>query len=281
MVSRELGRAKYRAYRMFGIVHLVAQGETPAWNDKVDFEQLPFRIFPPMYGFYFVHQGNSIQIPRPFVYEEPILFPAGAHVVKIQDANGFHEVQIADVVPVDSAFSAEAADSGNNYCVFLLIGTNIMMIAKCDAILPAVYTKVFGPASHADCEKYIAANGDRSAAAVSDFSKGSGSSQVKVLQNTFKAWIDNMPMGGPKLIVIGDVQVPTGGWRVWLAPAAPQGYNPDILILDIHATPPVGPAIDVVTTIPLRYEEAPPKHPYTGVTIRHGGEFTIGVGHTQ
>jgi hypothetical protein len=37
-----------------------------------------------------------------------------------------------------------------------------------------------------------------------------------LLKDTFEAWIDHMPGSGPKLIVIGDVQVPTTGWHVTL-----------------------------------------------------------------
>jgi hypothetical protein len=103
-----------------------------------------------------------------------------------------------------------------------------------------------------------------------------------LLKDTFKAWIDRMPGAGPKLIVIGDVQVPTSGWHVWLTPRAPQGINPNILILDVSAQKPSGIVLQVITTIPLRYEEAPPHNEYTQVTIVDGkDEVTIGVGSTQ
>jgi hypothetical protein len=62
----------------------------------------------------------------------------------------------------------------------------------------------------------------------------------------------------------------------------PQGINPNILILQLKATPPPGPVPQILTRIPLRYEEAPPSHPYTQVTVRNGTEeFTIGVGVTH
>jgi hypothetical protein len=105
-----------------------------------------------------------------------------------------------------------------------------------------------------------------------------------LLKNTFKAWIDRMPGPGaqPKLIVVGDVQVPTSGWHVWLERRVPQGINPDILVLDVKARKPGGIVLEVITTIPLRYEERPPQREYTQVTIVNGAEsVTIGVGSTQ
>jgi hypothetical protein len=103
-----------------------------------------------------------------------------------------------------------------------------------------------------------------------------------LLKNTFKAWIDRMPGSRPKLIVVGDVQVPTSGWHVWLSKHVPQGINPNILILDVNATKPSGIVLEVVTTIPLRYEESPPQHEYTQVTVLDGkDEVTVGVCSTQ
>lgn len=274
MARKELGRATYKAYRMFGVTYLVAAGQTPNWNDKVDFEQLPFRIFPPMYGLFFISQDLQMPAVKPFVYEERILFPTSANIVRIQDADGIHDVPIAEVVPPDIGLHALAIEGGANYCVFSWIGINSMMIAKCDAVVPAVYTKVYGPATHADCERYIASHGGGAFNAMGQ--------QIKVLKDTFRAWMDNMPVGGPKLIVIGDVVAPTGGWNVSLRPASPQGINPNILILTIEARPPTGESSQVETKIPLRYVEAPPAHPYTEVTIRSsGGEFTLGVGITH
>lgn len=103
-----------------------------------------------------------------------------------------------------------------------------------------------------------------------------------LLKGTFKAWIDRMPGAGPKLIVIGDMEVPTGGWRVDLVRRSPQGINPNILILDVAAQPPRGIVTQVITVVPLRYEERPPQHDYTQVTIANGAdEITADVGATQ
>src|SRR4051794_14391665 len=91
-----------------------------------------------------------------------------------------------------------------------------------------------------------------------------------LLKGTFKAWIDRMPGSGPKLIVIGDVQVPTTGWHVTLLRHSPQGINPTILILDVSAQQPTGMAGQMITVIPLLYDERPPQSDYAQVTIRDG-----------
>jgi hypothetical protein len=273
MPRKELGRANFRAYRLFGQVHLVATGEANNLNNKFDFEQLPFRIFPPMFGFFVISPDIALPATTPFVHQERILFPAGADTIRIQDADGIHEVPIAEVVPHEMRASAKAEGGRNNLCVFSWIGINSMMIAECDAIVPAVYTKVFGPASQQECENYIATHGGGAF---------KHASNVTVIKQSFRAWIDRMPMSAPRLYVSGDIVTPTGGWTASLSRAVPQGINPDILILQVDATPPAGGAPTVLTTIPLRYEEAPTAHTYTGVTIRHGrGDFTIDVGETH
>ena len=52
MANRVLGKAEYSAHRTGGVVTLTAIGEFPNFNDKADFEELPFDIFPPQFGFY-------------------------------------------------------------------------------------------------------------------------------------------------------------------------------------------------------------------------------------
>jgi hypothetical protein len=156
------GRASYKAYRLFGLVTLVATGETPNFNDKVDIVQLPFRRFPPIYGLVFIQQDIRLPAMRPFVYEERIVYPEGFPAISVHDADGPHEVPIADVQipPMAMAASAEA-ESGAGFCVFNWLGRPDLLIAPCDALLPAVYRRVYGPATMADCERYVAQNGGR------------------------------------------------------------------------------------------------------------------------
>src|ERR1044072_8158634 len=269
MSRRELGRASYRAYRLFGVTHLIAIGETPNLNDKVDFEQLPFRIFPPIFGFFFIHQDFRLPARKPFVYQESIIYPTGVNSIRIQDADGIHDVPIADVVSTDAMTDRFVPGSDPNYCVFSWIGTNWLLIAKCDAILPAVYTRVFGPATYEACQSYVREHGGTA---------GSEPAPLRVLEDTFRAWLDLMPPA-PRFFVTGEGEAPSTGWSVSLVRAVPQGINPDVLILEIKATPPSGISLPCLTKIPVRYEEAPPVRHYSQVTIRYAGkEFTIGVG---
>lgn len=100
-----------------------------------------------------------------------------------------------------------------------------------------------------------------------------------LLRNTFKAWIDRAPGAPPKLIMIGDARVPTSGWHARLTKRSPQGINPKMLILDVNAQEPGGEAPEVITTIPLRYEESPPQDEYGQVMVAHGkGEIVVRIG---
>lgn len=89
----------------------------------------------------------------------------------------------------------------------------------------------------------------------------------RLLKDTFKAWINKMPGSKPTLFVIGEVEVPTTGWNVTMVRQEPQGINPKILLLVVHAVPPKGGAAQVIQQIPVRYEEAPPQLEYSQVTV--------------
>jgi hypothetical protein len=99
-----------------------------------------------------------------------------------------------------------------------------------------------------------------------------------LLRDTFKAWIDCTPGAPPRLIMIGDVLVPTNGWQARLTKRSPQGINPKILILDVNAQDLGGEAQESITTIPLRYEESPPQDEYGQVMIANGrGEIVVRI----
>ena len=91
---------------------------------------------------------------------------------------------------------------------------------------------------------------------------------AKLIKNAFKAWIDTMPPGPAKLIVIGQIEVPTGGFKAKLVRAVPQGINPAILLLDVEVTKPTGIVTQAISRIDLRFEESPPLVRYTSVTTR-------------
>lgn len=93
-----------------------------------------------------------------FVRQERLFYPADQDSVRVLDADGIHQVSIVEAAGLDfQLYTPIRADA--SYCVFSWIDINSMMIAKCDAILPAVYVRVFGPATEQDCARYIAAHG--------------------------------------------------------------------------------------------------------------------------
>jgi hypothetical protein len=78
-----------------------------------------------------------------------------------------------------------------------------------------------------------------------------------LLKPTFKAWIDTMPPAPPRLIVTGELEVPTSGWTGQLVVKKPQGFNQKILILEVEAQAPTGVVSQIVQKLPLRYQQQP------------------------
>ncbi len=99
-----------------------------------------------------------------------------------------------------------------------------------------------------------------------------------LLRNTFKVWIDRAPGTPPRLVMVGDVRVPSNGWHARLTRRSRQGVDPRMLILDVNAEQPDGAVETETTTIPLRYEESPPQDDYGQVMIVNGnGEIVVHV----
>jgi hypothetical protein len=155
MAKREFGRAEYRAYRTGNRVKLVATGTMPNFNMKVDFEQLPFLIHPPMQGFYFISPDIVLPALRPFMHEDEIDFPSGSPVVTIVDADGEHQVDIQPI-PTANIEPVFPSDNDDGFCVFSMLATEKMMIAPCGAPIVGVFTKVFGPETYRRCMEYVA-----------------------------------------------------------------------------------------------------------------------------
>lgn len=78
---------------------------------------------------------------------------------------------------------------------------------------------------------------------------------------------NRQPPGPWNLRVDGDPKMPTPQHKPVLTKAVPQGINPRILILELNATPPTGSAPQVVTRVPVRFEERS-KQEYDSVEIR-------------
>lgn len=155
MTKRDFGKAEYKAYRSGELVRLLAHGIAPNFNTKPDFQQMPWRIYPPHYGFYFITPEIMIPTLRPFTYEELVAFPRGVSAIPVVDADGGHLVDIEEVSFSPLTFELpNPKDKG--YCVFADLMTDQQRVAKCDAILVGMPPRVFGPATYGECMEYIA-----------------------------------------------------------------------------------------------------------------------------
>jgi hypothetical protein len=85
----------------------------------------------------------------------------------------------------------------------------------------------------------------------------------------WEAWNNVMPGSGKSFHLIGKVTVNTGGWKAELVKRAPQGFNPQILMLDLKVTPPDGIVTQVITELDVRYTE-------TGVKYKQAQVFCNG-----
>jgi hypothetical protein len=105
--------------------------------------------------------------------------------------------------------------------------------------------------------------------AIAQTSNGaSANPNIHIEAESISATVNGGIIGPPQFHVAASVVVPTLGFQVELRPAQPQGINPRILILDLIATPPTGPAGDVVTTLVASYHIDNYSGNYTAVTIR-------------
>lgn len=154
MPNKELGSAEYKAFRAGDLVEIIATGMTSALNIKIDIEQLPFFIYPPMFGLYFLTPVVVLPATHPFCYKERVPFPKSSKVITILDAEGKHGVEIQEV-NVSETKSALPSVTDTGFCVFSWIGIDKLQISNCDAILPSVYSRVFGPATFGECETYV------------------------------------------------------------------------------------------------------------------------------
>jgi hypothetical protein len=84
----------------------------------------------------------------------------------------------------------------------------------------------------------------------------------------WQAWRFHNPDGESVLLVTGLCIVETDGYTAFLRRVEPQGYNPDILLLEKVITPPFGPDLPspFPHTIEIRFEDRVHVH-YTHVQI--------------
>jgi hypothetical protein len=82
----------------------------------------------------------------------------------------------------------------------------------------------------------------------------------------WRAIHDFMPPRPARLRVNGKCTFPTPGYKVTLKKKQPQGINPNILILEKVVEAPTTVEPQIVTTVPVQYEEITDQH-YTDASI--------------
>lgn len=156
MTKLTFGNATISAKRAGPITYLEATGSCKEAGETYDFLQLPFFIFPPRWGFMIKSVGSShLKAGDSFTYSEFVPYPRDVDFVVVQTETGLQHVKIEEVPFNLVPYKGEGTTVVGEFSVFNRINTTEYLIAKDDAILPAIYRKVFGPASYDDCEKYV------------------------------------------------------------------------------------------------------------------------------
>ncbi|MGP0061798.1 MAG: hypothetical protein ACLPID_21240 [Beijerinckiaceae bacterium] len=260
-MSKTFGEGIYSAYRQDGVLHVTVSGLTAEAQTKITLEELPFLIFPPRLGLMFETNGLASPAGLPFEIEKPFpSYPAATKVVSIADKNGLHAIDVVEKpATVSPLIISDFAEAG--FGVYQQTDTEHYLIAKSDSVVPAIYSKVFGPDTYANCQGYVA-------------SQSVATPSADLIPNTLKAWIDRQPYGttSSKLTVTVDAIVEVD-WTVTLTAATPQGFNPQVKLLKLDIQLPNGPIhSNAMIRRTLRYEESPPQDDYTTVTVENGAQ---------
>jgi hypothetical protein len=88
----------------------------------------------------------------------------------------------------------------------------------------------------------------------------------------WNAWINKMPPPPDTLHVRGEVEVSNPGVHVALFKKQPQGFNPQIILLELFLIQQPGIWPDVVTIKPAAYEEVGQSLSYTNAEVFQQGE---------
>ncbi len=268
-MTKSYGEGIYSAYRQDGILHVRATGTKPYLQTKVTLEELPFLIFPPQIGLFFDTDGIVSPVVLPFDVERAFSHYPQVPTVYIVDKNGGHAINIEERPPAQQTGQGDA--SAQAYVVYKQIGTEHYLIAKADAIVTAIYVKVFGPDTYENCQNYVTAR------------TVSIAPTVNLIPGSLNAWIDRQPGpgAGPRLIVTAAAMVEID-WKVELVEAPHQGFNPFVKLLKINVEKPDGAHSNAIASRTVRYEENPAKLEYTDVSVLNGAQIvSVRVKQTQ
>jgi len=96
----------------------------------------------------------------------------------------------------------------------------------------------------------------------------SGGPRYPIVPGSTSAVVTSDLIGQHTTLKVGCVvATPTPGFRASLRPLKPSGINPRILLLELVVDPPIGQAIDVLSTVTASYKEEDYHGHYTDVSI--------------
>ena len=104
------------------------------------------------------------------------------------------------------------------------------------------------------------------------------STSCPLASSDWRAWVNAMPGpdAQPRLIAVGKVTVPTGGWRFsWSEPQVLRSFPPQVVV-ELQAIPPAEAATQAVMTQEVR-GEWPMQPPIGAFTVRCGGQVLARV----
>jgi hypothetical protein len=105
---------------------------------------------------------------------------------------------------------------------------------------------------------------------------GVGVPNEPVDDEEWHAWINMQPGAVRDLHVKGEVVLPTPGYRVLLRRSEEQGPNPQVLLLELDITKLDGSWSQVISRLPVQFDESPASNLYTSVHVR-GTDISIPV----
>jgi hypothetical protein len=88
----------------------------------------------------------------------------------------------------------------------------------------------------------------------------------------WRAWVDLMPGAKQTLNVVGQVTVPSGGYRVWLERGGLQEIHPPVQQMILRAQPPSGGATGALVTHEVQ-ASFPATANYGAVVVRCGSDI--------
>jgi hypothetical protein len=89
----------------------------------------------------------------------------------------------------------------------------------------------------------------------------------------WRAWLNKMPPRPTSLHVLGEVLMAGGGAKLQLTRATPQGFNPNVLLLELALTDQQSAAPTESRWVEVRFDETSAGVDYTEVDIRYRGEL--------